>query len=230
MARDAHRQRGSTQPISMLSPTSLIPWQLLASAHRPAEPAHRQQPRTRARRPDTARRPGAEAFAHSPPLPSTSTRLPSAYGPCRLGRSQQPAKKPLLCRPALHLGPRSAAKIRHPAHIAAADFVHLHDSNAELIKGSYANSAMGRGPEDSAAPATASLAAAQQQKPKTVSGGEWRPAGRRARGDNTVNAHQDRRGWRRGRRFLRPWSQHQHPRQVSHQRGPGGGSGSSGTA
>eukprot|EP01043_Picozoa_sp_COSAG02_P126696 COSAG02_NODE_63976_length_261_cov_43.617284_1_plen_31_part_01 len=31
---------------------------------------------------------------------------------------------------------------------------------------------MGRGPEDSAAPATASLAATQQQKPKTVSGGE----------------------------------------------------------
>eukprot|EP01043_Picozoa_sp_COSAG02_P115438 COSAG02_NODE_51800_length_311_cov_96.665094_1_plen_27_part_01 len=27
---------------------------------------------------------------------------------------------------------------------------------------------MGRGPEDSAAPATASLAATQQQKPKTV--------------------------------------------------------------
>ena len=89
---------------------------------------------------------------------------------------------------------------------------------------------MGGGPGGSAAPATASLAAAQQQKPKTVSGGEWRPAGRRARGDNAVKTHQDRRGWRRGRRFLRPWSQHQHPRQVSHQQSSGGAPASSSTA
>ena len=89
---------------------------------------------------------------------------------------------------------------------------------------------MGRGPEDSAAPATASLAATQQQKPKTVSDGGWRPAGWRARGDNAVKTHQDRHGWRRGRRFLRPWSQHQHPRQVSHQQSSGGAPASSSTA
>ena len=47
----------------------------------------------------------------------------------------------------------------------------LQHNDAELINHCYANSAMGGGPEDSAAPATASLAAAQQQKPKTVSRG-----------------------------------------------------------
>ena len=65
----------------------------------------------------------------------------------------------------------TSAEARHLAQVAAADFVHLHDSNAELITARYANGAMGGGPGDSAAPATASLAAAQQQKPKTVSRG-----------------------------------------------------------
>ena len=40
--------------------------------------------------------------------------------------------------------------------------------------------------QERATPATASLAAAQQQKPKTVSDGGWRPAGRRARGDKPM--------------------------------------------
>ena len=92
-------------------------------------------------------------------------------GPCRLRRAPQCCVDPLLRRPALHLGRESTAKIRHLAQVATADFVHLHHSNAELIKGSYAKGAMGGGPGGSAAPATASLAAAQQQKPKTVSRG-----------------------------------------------------------
>ena len=71
--------------------------------------------------------------------------------------------------PVLHLGPGSARRESTClAQIATTDSAHLHDSNAELINQCYADSAMGRGPEDSAAPATASLAAAQQQKPKTV--------------------------------------------------------------
>ena len=47
--------------------------------------------------------------------PSTSTTQPSAQGPCRLGRAQQPAKKPLLGHPALHLCPGSAPTIRYLA-------------------------------------------------------------------------------------------------------------------
>ena len=75
--------------------------------------------------------------------------------------------------------------------VGGGDLRRMQHSDAELIKGSYANSAMGRGPEDSATPATASLAAAQQQKPKTVSGGEWRPAGRRGRWEERSGAHLD---------------------------------------
>ena len=65
--------------------------------------------------------------------------------------------------------PISAREARHLAQVATADFVHLHHSDAELINHCYANGAMDGGPGGSAAPATASLAAAQQQKPKTVS-------------------------------------------------------------
>ena len=90
-------------------------------------------------------------------------------GPCRLRCAPQCSVHPLLRHLALHLGRESAAKIRHLAQVAATDFVHLHHSDAELIKDRYANGAMGGGPGGSAAPATASLAAAPQQKPKTVS-------------------------------------------------------------
>ena len=92
-------------------------------------------------------------------------------GPCRLRRASQCSVDPLLRRPALHLGRESAAKIRHLAQVAAADFVHLHHSDAEVVAARYAKGAMGGGPGGSAAPARASLAAAQQQKPKTVSRG-----------------------------------------------------------
>ena len=60
---------------------------------------------------------------------------------------------------------------------------------------------MGRDAQDCAAPLTATVLPVPPQKPKTVSGGGWRPAGWRARGDNAVNAHQDCRGWRRGDSF-----------------------------
>ena len=99
------------------------------------------------------------------------TRQASVQGPCRLRRAPQCSVDPLLRRPALHLGRESAAKIHHLAQVAATDFVHLHDSDAELINARHANGAMDGGPEDSAAPATASVAAAQQQKPETVSRG-----------------------------------------------------------
>jgi len=77
-------------------------------------------------------------------------------------------QKAALWPPAL---PISAQEARHLAQVATADLVHLHNSDAEVVAARYAKGAMGRGPEDSAAPATASLAAARQQKPKTVSGG-----------------------------------------------------------
>ena len=92
-------------------------------------------------------------------------------GPCRLRRASQCSVDPLLRHPALHLGRESAAKIRHLAQFATTDFVHLHDSDAEVVAARYADGAIGEGPEDSAAPATASVAAEQQQKPKTVSRG-----------------------------------------------------------
>jgi len=117
-------------------------------------------------------------------------------GPCRLRRAPQCSVDPLLRRPALHLGHESAAKIRHLAQVAAADFVHLHDSNAEVVAQRYANGAMGGGPGDSAAPARASLAATQQQKRKTVSRGWSGPAGRRGWREERSGAHLDRRGWR----------------------------------
>ena len=53
-------------------------------------------------------------------------------------------------------------------HRGATDFVHLHHSDAEVVAARYAKGAMDGGPRGSAAPATASLAAAQQQKPITV--------------------------------------------------------------
>ena len=90
------------------------------------------------------------------------------------------ANKPLHGRPAPHLDPGSAAKSCHPAQIATADFVHLHDSDAELNSIGDYNGAMGGGPGGSAALVRASLAATQQQKPKTVSRGWAGPAGRRA--------------------------------------------------
>ena len=98
-------------------------------------------------------------------------RQTSAQGPPRLRRAPQLAVDPLLGRPALDLGRESAAEIHHLARIAAADFVHLQHSDAEVVATRYAKGAMGRDPEDSATPATASLAAAQQQKLKTVSRG-----------------------------------------------------------
>ena len=60
-------------------------------------------------------------------------RQTSAQGPSRLRRALQLAVDPLLGRPALHLDPGSAAKIRHPAQIATADFTDLRHSNQELI-------------------------------------------------------------------------------------------------
>jgi len=61
--------------------------------------------------------------------PSISTCQPSTQGLCQLDCAQQPAKKLLLGHPALDLGPRSAAKIRHPAQIATADSVDLHQTH-----------------------------------------------------------------------------------------------------
>ena len=112
--------------------------------------------------------------------PSTSTCQPSTQGPCQLGCAQQPAKKLLLGHPALDLGPRSAAKIRHPAQIATADSVDLHQTHQASCSTSYCNSTMRRDAEGSPAPVRASPAPVQPQKPKTVSGGRSRPAGRRA--------------------------------------------------
>ena len=95
----------------------------------------------------------------------------------------------LLGRPAFHLGLGSATKIRHPTYIAVADSVHLYRSDAERVAAHYANSAMRRGPDDSATPVTASPVAvqAQQQKPKALSAGRC-TVGRLAcaYGDNAV--------------------------------------------
>jgi len=122
----------------------------------------------RARRPDTARRPGAEAFAHSFAIPLHLNHPALDPGSVPARSSPQMRQKAALWPPAL---PISAREARHLAQVATADLVHLHNSDAEVVAAYYAKGAMGRGPEDSAAPATASLAAARQQKPKTVSGG-----------------------------------------------------------
>ena len=56
-------------------------------------------------------------------------RHASAHGPCQLRRAPQHVVDTLLGHPALDLGRESAAEIRHPAQIAAADFVHLHQTH-----------------------------------------------------------------------------------------------------
>ena len=56
-------------------------------------------------------------------------RQTSAQGPSRLRHAPQLAVDPLLGHPALDLGRESAAEIRHLARIAAADFVHLHQTH-----------------------------------------------------------------------------------------------------
>ena len=127
------------------------------------------------------------------PSPSTSTTQASDQGPCRLGRAHGCAKKLLYGRLP---PPISAREAHHLAQIATTDFVHLQHSDAAVVAARYAKGAMGRGPEDSAAPATASLAAAQQQKPKTVSRGWSGPAGQRGRWEERSGAHLNRRGWR----------------------------------
>ena len=48
-----------------------------------------------------------------------------------------PRRMPHTTRGAHHLGPESAAKIRPLAHIAAADFIHLHHSGAEAVAQRY---------------------------------------------------------------------------------------------
>ena len=103
--------------------------------------------------------------------PPAATRCASARGPYWLHRATQLAVDPLLRHPALHLERRSAAKIHHLAQVTTTDFVHLHHSDAELLDAQHANGATGGGPENSNAPGRASLAATQQQKPKTVSRG-----------------------------------------------------------
>ena len=123
-------------------------------------------------------------------------RQTSAQGHPWLRRAPQLAVDPLLGRPALDLGRESTAKIHHLARIATTDFVHLHDSNAELNSIGDYNGAMGGGPGGSAALVRASPAATQQQKPKTVSRGWSGPAGRRGRREERSGAHLDRRGWR----------------------------------
>jgi len=72
------RQRGSALPISTLDPTFLTTCRLLAGTHRPAQPAHPQQPHT-ARAPAGRRSPtGSWAFrplnGHPPPLQHASPR------------------------------------------------------------------------------------------------------------------------------------------------------------
>ena len=72
------RQQGSALPISTLDPTFLTTCRLLAGTHRPAQPAHPQQPHT-ARAPAGRRSPtGSWAFrplnGHPPPLQHASPR------------------------------------------------------------------------------------------------------------------------------------------------------------
>ena len=179
-------QPGFFQPHSSPRPAFSSTCRLPASTQRAAQPTHRQQPQL-ARAPAGHRSPtGSRGFCppvgHPPPLeplsPRSRVRASSAVPTDALKSCSKPSQ-PCI----------SAAKTRHPEQIAATDSLHLQDSDAEVVATRYAKGAMGGGPEDSAAPATASLAAAQQQKPKTVSGAEWRPAGRHARGDNTVKTH-----------------------------------------
>ena len=83
-----------------------------------------------ARRPGATRRPGAEAFAHSTSTPLHFNR--PGLGPGFLPARPYPATryKAALGPPAPpHLGPGSAAKIRHPAQIATADSVDLRQTH-----------------------------------------------------------------------------------------------------
>ena len=87
-------------------------------------------------------------------------------------------RRPAPAPPSPPSRPGSATKIPYLAQVATTDFVHLHDSNAEVVAARYANGAMGGGPGGSTAPATASLAATQQEKPKSFrAAGRDRPAG-----------------------------------------------------
>ena len=92
-------------------------------------------------------------------------------------------------RPPLHLDPGSTAKIRHPAQIAATDSVDLHQTHQAGCATLYYNCAMRRDAEGSPAPVRASPAPVQPQKPKTVSGGRSRPAGRRAQRGQRSGTH-----------------------------------------
>ena len=150
----------------------------------------------RARGPGAARRPSHRDRGRLWTPTTHPMRHASAQGPCRLRRALQLAVGPLLGHPALDLGRESAAEIRYLARIAAADFVHLHDSNAELNSIGDYNGAMGGGPGGSAALVRASPAAIQQQKPKTVSRGWAGPAGRRGRRGEPTGAHLNRHGSR----------------------------------
>ena len=143
----------------------------------------------RARRPGATRRPSQRyVWRLKTPL-AQPTGHASAHGPCRLRRAPQPAVDPLLGCPALHLGPGSAAKIRHPAQIAAADSVDLRQTHQASCAPTYCNSAMRRDAGGSAAPVRASPAPVQPQKPKTVSRGWVGPAGRRGRRRERSGTH-----------------------------------------
>ena len=161
-------QPGFAQPHSSTRPAFSSTCRLPASTHGAAQPPRRRQPQL-ARAPAGHRSPtGSRGFRplvrHPPPLqpprPRARVRAGSAMPTDALKSCSMNACPPI-----------SAREARHLAQVATADLVHLHNSDAEVVAARYAKGAMGRGPEDSAAPATASLAATQQQKPKTVSRG-----------------------------------------------------------
>ena len=151
---------------------------LPAGTDHAAQPSHRHEQRA-------ARRPAGRRSPTKPMLSTASIDANQAANAPGLGARSMTAalrpaarRRPAPARPVLHLGRESAAKIRHLAQVAAADFVHLHHSDAELINHCYANGAMDGGPGGSTTPATASLAATQQEKPKSFrAAGRDRPAG-----------------------------------------------------
>ena len=166
----ASTQRGSALPTYTPRVFNHPP---AAGGHRPQSTGRPQAAATYVARAGRARLADRDV-ALLPTLPPPPPHLNSSdLGPgsvpartCPGGRSR-PAPQP----PRAPSRPPKRCENPHPAQIAVADSVHLHHSNAELIKGSYANSAMGRDAGGSGAPVTASPAAVQQQKPKAVSGG-----------------------------------------------------------
>jgi len=135
-------------------------------------------------RPESRPSPARICAAVSPP-----TRPGSTQGPPRKDRRQQHSAWPLQGRCALHIWVWSAAEIRHPAQIAAADFVHLHQTHQASCATTFYDSAMRRDAGGSAAPVRASPAPVQPQKPKTVSRGRAGPAGRRGRRRERSGTH-----------------------------------------